>query len=125
MHLHRMSTRIAVFIGRAGLLLMTVLAGARVIVPDAAWGPEDDAGDRYAIAAIETTHPDFPAWQNPVHVTIRDRRGSLEVVGVARPACPERSRVACRERSRGTGSTSQERVPSLRASRGSDASVVR
>src|SRR5215218_5014740 len=57
----------------------------RVPVPAAAWGPADDAGFRYAIASIRTTHPDYPQWADPVVVTLRDRNGSPEVVGIERP----------------------------------------
>ena len=54
-------------------------------VPAAAWGPADDAGFRYAKASIRTTHPDYPQWADPVMVTLRDRNGSPEVVGIERP----------------------------------------
>jgi hypothetical protein len=57
----------------------------RVAVPAAAWGPADDAGFRYAIASIRTTYADYPQWANPVLVTLRDRNGSPEVVGIERP----------------------------------------
>jgi hypothetical protein len=58
----------------------------RAAVPAAAWGPADTAGYRYAVAVVRTTHRDFPQWEQPVHVTLRDRRGVLDVVGVERPA---------------------------------------
>ena len=58
----------------------------RALVADAAWGPRDGAGDRYAIATIATHHPDFAGWKAPVTVTLRDRSGSIDVVGIVRPA---------------------------------------
>ena len=59
---------------------------ARASVPEAAWGPADDAGDRYAVAAIRTLHPEFPHWSEPVLVTLRDRAGEVDVVGIERPS---------------------------------------
>jgi len=56
------------------------------LVPAAAWGPADDSGARYAVAAIRTEHAGFPAWNRPVEVTLRDRGGVIDVVGIARPA---------------------------------------
>ncbi len=58
---------------------------ARATVPNAAWGPPDDVGYRYAVAAIHTLHPDFPHWREPVLVTLRDRNGEVDVVGIERP----------------------------------------
>jgi len=55
-------------------------------VPAAAWGPVDDGGARYAVAAIRTEHATFPAWNRPVEVTLRDRGGVIDVVGIVRPA---------------------------------------
>jgi hypothetical protein len=63
----------------------------RVAIPDAAWGPADDAGFRYAIASIKTIHPAFPNWTNPVVVTVRDRNGSIDVVGIERPTSDVRT----------------------------------
>ncbi len=62
------------------------LAEARATVPDAAWGPPDDVGDRYAVAAIRTLHPEFPHWSEPVLVTLRDRAGDVDVVAIERPS---------------------------------------
>ena len=39
-------------------------AEARAPVPEAAWGPADDVGDRYAVATIRTLHPDFRTGRN-------------------------------------------------------------
>ena len=61
------------------------LDGARAVVPAAAWGPPDDVGYRYAVAAIRTLHPDFPHWSEPVLVSLRDRKGEVDVVGIERP----------------------------------------
>ena len=57
----------------------------RATVPKAAWGPPDDVGYRYAVAAIHTLHPDFPHWKKPVLVTLRDRAGQVDLVGIERP----------------------------------------
>ncbi|HEV8393646.1 MAG TPA: hypothetical protein VGQ37_05195 [Vicinamibacterales bacterium] len=62
------------------------LDGMCVMVPAAAWGPTDDSGARYAVAAIRTEHATFPAWNRPVEVTLRDRGGVIDVVGIVRPA---------------------------------------
>ncbi|MFQ5510412.1 MAG: hypothetical protein ACE5EO_01060 [Candidatus Krumholzibacteriia bacterium] len=64
---------------------VVTLDGPAAFVPDAAWGPVDDAGDRYAVAAVDAIHPDFTHWQRPVHVTLRERSGQLAVVGIVRP----------------------------------------
>jgi hypothetical protein len=64
------------------------LAGAHAQIPDA-WGPADPAGVRYAVALIETNHPDFPAWKRPVRVTLRNRNGAIDVVGIERPTGAE------------------------------------
>ena len=61
------------------------LEGARAGVPQAAWGPADDVGDRYTVAAIRTVHTDYPHWKEPVVVTLRDRAGDIRVVGIERP----------------------------------------
>ena len=34
---------------------------------------------------IRTVHPDFPLWSAPVQVTLRDRAGEVDVVGIDRP----------------------------------------
>jgi hypothetical protein len=60
--------------------------GTRLVIPADAWGPRDNAGCRYATASIKTLHPDFPNWTKPVLVTMRDRNGAIDVVGIARPA---------------------------------------
>jgi hypothetical protein len=59
-------------------------ADHRFVVPDSAWGPKDDGGVRYAIASIATLDPAFTHWVMPVEVTIRDRDGLLDVVGIDR-----------------------------------------
>jgi hypothetical protein len=59
---------------------------ARLVIPGAAWGPADAAGFRYAIASISTKHSRFPNWTSPVRVTVRDRNGDIDVVGIERPA---------------------------------------
>ena len=62
------------------------LEGAQAGVPQAAWGPADDMGDRYAVATITTLHAEFPHWAQPVVVTLRDRTGDVRVVGIERPS---------------------------------------
>lgn len=62
-----------------------LLQAAEVEVPPPAWGPPDDAGDRYAIVRIGVVHEDFPHWQEPVTVSLRMRAGSPAVVGIDRP----------------------------------------
>ena len=57
----------------------------RLAVPTGAWGPADAAGYRYAAASVQSTHADFPHWASPVHVTLRSRNGSVDVVGIERP----------------------------------------
>ncbi len=61
------------------------LQEAHVRIPEGAWGRADDVGDRYAAAAIQTLHPDFPHWTEPVLVTLRNRRDEVDVVGIQRP----------------------------------------
>ena len=39
-----------------------------------------------AVAAIRTEHATFPAWNRPVEVTLRDRGGVIDVVGITRPS---------------------------------------
>jgi hypothetical protein len=60
-------------------------AGSRVAIPAGIWGPPDETGFRYAVASISTTHPGFAHWANPVVVTVRNRDGVLDVVGINRP----------------------------------------
>ena len=55
-------------------------------IPSGVWGPPDPAGIRYAVAAVATLTPQFNHWATPVRVTIRDRSGMLDVVGIERPA---------------------------------------
>jgi hypothetical protein len=57
----------------------------RVPIPANFWGPPDAAGIRYAVATISTVTPLFSHWADPVTITIRNRGGSLDVVGVERP----------------------------------------
>ena len=69
--------------GAVGTTLNTV--ESRVAIPPDAWGPHDAAGFRYAVATISTIQRAFPHWQKPVTVTIRNRDGRLDVVGIDRP----------------------------------------
>ncbi|MGE0815342.1 MAG: hypothetical protein AB7O28_25635 [Vicinamibacterales bacterium] len=56
-----------------------------VTVPEAAWGPPDGSGARYAAAAVSVSHPQYPHWVRPVAVTLRARSGVIAVVGIERP----------------------------------------
>jgi hypothetical protein len=64
----------------------------RLPVPEAAWGPPDSAGFRYAVASIETLDASHPHWAAPVVVTLRDRRGAIDVAGIERPTGSARER---------------------------------
>jgi hypothetical protein len=68
------------------------VAERRVAVPAAAWGPLDASGARYAVASIACIHPDYPHWARPVQVTVRDRQGAVDVVGIERPTGGDRKR---------------------------------
>jgi hypothetical protein len=57
----------------------------RTPVPADIWGPPDADGIRYAAASIATDHPLFRHWATPVVVTIRNRNGVLDIVGIDRP----------------------------------------
>jgi hypothetical protein len=57
----------------------------RARIPANAWGPRHQDGSRYAVVAIATHHADHPGWQTPVIVTVRDRAGEIDVVGIERP----------------------------------------
>ena len=59
---------------------------ARVMVPQNVWGPADETGARYAVAAIRTVQASYPNWANPIHVTLRERNGAVDVVGIDREA---------------------------------------
>jgi hypothetical protein len=61
------------------------LSEMRVAIPDQAWGPADRTGFRYAVVSIRTVHPAFPHWNQAIRVTVRDRSGSIDVVGIERP----------------------------------------
>jgi hypothetical protein len=70
----------------AGAVLATLnTAQSRAAVPRDVWGPLDGFGFRYAVARITTQQPEFPHWSHPVVVTIRNRDGLLDVVGIDRP----------------------------------------
>jgi hypothetical protein len=58
----------------------------RALIPPDIWGPPDRAGLRYAIALISTRHPMFTHWASPVVVTVRNRDGVVDVVGIDRSA---------------------------------------
>jgi hypothetical protein len=60
-------------------------AQTHAAIPVDAWGPADAVGFRYTVATISTIEQAFPHWTKPVVVTIRDRNGLLDVVGIERP----------------------------------------
>ena len=71
--------------GTAGAVGATVNTDEpRAAIPPDAWGPPDAAGFRYAVATIATIQPAFPHWRKPVLVTVRNRDGRLDVVGIDR-----------------------------------------
>lgn len=72
--------------GERGVGAQIDVTNSRLTVPDDAWGPRDSAGSRFAVAAIETIQQGFPNWARPIVVTVRDRNGALDVVGIERPA---------------------------------------
>src|SRR4029453_9452968 len=53
-------------------------------VPVEAFGAADPSGARYAVATIRTVNPAFPQWMKPVKVTLRDRDGVIDIVGIDR-----------------------------------------
>jgi hypothetical protein len=53
-------------------------------VPVSAFGPADPSGARYLVATIRTVNPAFPQWMKPVKVTLRDRDGVIDIVGIDR-----------------------------------------
>ena len=57
----------------------------RMAIPANAWGPRDDANYRYAVARISTHHPDKLQWREPVTLTLRDKDGVYDIVGLQRP----------------------------------------
>jgi hypothetical protein len=61
--------------------------------PEEAWGPKDDAGYRYAVARVRSFQADNPIWQEPVVVTLRDKDGKYDVVGVERPRHDARIKI--------------------------------
>ena len=59
-------------------------------VPLSAFGPADSSGARYVVATIRTINPAFPQWLKPVKVTLRDRDGVIDVVGIDRGGAASR-----------------------------------
>ncbi len=57
-----------------------------ITVPTNAWGTPDAFGYRYLRAHIFTRHPDFPWWEQPVIVTVRNKGAEgVDIVGLERP----------------------------------------
>jgi len=57
-----------------------------VAVPANAWGTPDAFGYRYLRAHVFTRHADFPWWEQPVVVTLRNKGNEgVDIVGIARP----------------------------------------
>lgn len=56
-----------------------------VQIPAAAFGPADAFGYRYAEAHVSTRHDEFPQWAGPVVITVRERDGEFDIVGIVRP----------------------------------------
>jgi hypothetical protein len=61
------------------------LSEPKLQIPREAWGPADDAGFRYAVARISTIQEENPQWREPVVLTVRERGGRYDVVGLERP----------------------------------------
>jgi len=55
-------------------------------IPTSEFGPADPSGARYIVATIRTVNPAFPQWLTPVRVTLRDRGGVIDIVGIDRRA---------------------------------------
>ena len=53
-------------------------------VPVSEFGPADRSGARYVVATIRTINPAFPQWLKPIKVTLRDRDGVIDIVGIDR-----------------------------------------
>jgi hypothetical protein len=68
------------------------LSQPRVAVPREAWGPVDSAGCRYASVSISTIEANHPNWATPILVTLRERSGAIDIVGIERPTLDERAR---------------------------------
>jgi hypothetical protein len=64
----------------------------RVAIPSEAWGPPDTTGCRYASVSISTIEVNHPNWALPVLVTLRERGGVIDVVGIERPTLGEHAR---------------------------------
>jgi hypothetical protein len=60
------------------------LIDPRIAVPDDAWGPAE-SGCRYAVFSISTIETNHPNWAIPVLVTLRNRGGAIDIVGIERP----------------------------------------
>jgi hypothetical protein len=57
-----------------------------IAVPTDAWGTPDEFGYRYLRLHVSTLHGDFPWWEAPVVVTLRDRGDAgVDIVGIVRP----------------------------------------
>jgi len=65
------------------------LGSPRIAIPHGVWGPADGAGFRYAGVSITTIDARHPHWADPVLVTVRERSGAIDVVGIERPARAE------------------------------------
>jgi len=55
-------------------------------IPATGFGAADPSGARYLVATIRTSNPAFPQWLAPVRVTLRDRGGVIDIVGIDRRA---------------------------------------
>jgi hypothetical protein len=61
------------------------LPDTRMKIPEQAWGAKDDAGYRYAVARIRCLQPANPRWARPLLLTVRDKGGAYDIVGIDRP----------------------------------------
>ena len=53
-------------------------------IPTTEFGAADPSGARYIVATIRTMNAAFPQWKAPVKVTLRDRSGVIDIVGIDR-----------------------------------------
>ncbi|HUQ87264.1 MAG TPA: hypothetical protein VM096_06875 [Vicinamibacterales bacterium] len=53
-------------------------------IPTSEFGPADPSGARYIVATIRTVNAAFPQWSSPVKVTLRQRNGAVDIVGIER-----------------------------------------
>lgn len=72
--------------GEETLLSDSETDASSVPVPAGGWSAPDAFGYRYLRGRISTHHPDYPWWEEPVLVTLRDKgEEGIDIVGIERP----------------------------------------